>query len=108
MTRQPGQPPAAGDNKAGKICRPPPPGAFAKTSGADTVNADAAPDFERQKLGVGLVISAPARDDGNLVTALDQPEGDLGEVLPGSHHVRMEGLVEKEEGHSRWSVVSSQ
>ena len=72
MTRQPGQPPAAGDNKAGKICRPPPPGAFAKTSGADTVNADAAPDFERQKLGVGLVISAPARDDGNLVTAFFQ------------------------------------
>jgi hypothetical protein len=45
-----------------------------------------------------VIVSPAAGDDGDLVAALDQPHGHLGQVLPGRHHVRVEGLVKEEEG----------
>jgi hypothetical protein len=35
------------------------------------------------------------------MAALGQTERNLGQVLPGRHHVRVEGLVEEEEGQNQ-------
>ena len=64
----------------------------------DAKNADAAPGLAFRELRFGMVVSPAAGDHRDLVAALDQAHGNLGQILPGRHHVRVEGLVEEEEG----------
>ena len=66
------------------------------------MNADAAPGFPFWKEPVGLIIGAAAGDHSDLVTELHQAQGDLGQVLAGSHYVGVEGLVEEEE--AQWGT----
>src|ERR1039458_812406 len=101
MSGQANQTPGGKQEKAGKIRGPPPLGPFAESGRGNAVNADAAPSLRYRKLRLRLVVGALAGNDRNLVAALNQAQGDLGQVLPGRHYVRVEGLVEEEEGHNQ-------
>ena len=43
----------------------------------------------------------PVRENGDLVSALDESHGDLRQILPGRHHVRVKSLVEEKEGQKK-------
>ena len=99
MPGQQRQAQGAKPEETGEIRGPPPLGALAEACGVDAVNADAAPRLRLREQRFRLVISAPAGDNRDLVAALGQTQGNLGQVLPGRHHVRVKGLVEQKKSH---------
>ena len=87
--------------EAGKIGGAPPLAGFAEAGRADADDSDAAPGFLWWKNFCRIVVSAPAGEDGDLVAALGKAKGKIAQVLGCGSDVRVKGLVEEKEGHTK-------